>query len=50
MICKEMKEDFKRIRRVIDGGRKEGDNSRNVALGFFIMRVIMMRLFLLMEV
>ena len=34
MMCKEMKEDLKRIRSLSDGGRKENENCGNAALGF----------------
>ena len=33
MMCKEMKEDLKRMRSLRDGGRKESENSGNSALG-----------------
>ena len=33
-MYKEMKEDFKRMKNFRDGGIKEGENSRIIALGF----------------
>lgn len=34
MVCKEMKENLKRIRNLRDGRRKDGENSEDGALGF----------------